>query len=391
MGTKEDNKISVIVPVYNVEDYLDRCISSLTGQTLNEIQIILVDDGSVDKSGVICDSYVTEDSRIKIIHKENEGQGIARNTGLKEATGKYICFLDSDDYLDEDTFEMLYEIMEGNQADLCTYGYSIHMPAAGSASKVGPASSAGSAPTNEIIRTPRISDRVYEGADVVTKFVPHFFGDDPDDDELRGFSSCMSCFRNDIIKENEIRFPSEREYLSEDTVFCLEYCKHVKRVFTTSAVFYHYCQNGDSFSQGYMPDKMPMTMKMHDVLKGYAAQYGIEDIVKTRLSMYVWVNLMAALKQEVRHADDMKKEKQQLHEDLSDKNVQVVRPDDRADIRRTKKRIQKLCMDSEICEAIRGLKKSSIPLKQKVLLTSFLNKDVPAIVLMCRIRSSQRL
>ncbi len=253
--------------------------------------------------------------------------------------------------------------MEGNDADMCTYGYSIHLPS--SVSERG----------REIIRTPHISDRVYEGTEVATKFVPHFFGDDPENDELRGFSSCMSCFRNDIIKENGIRFPSEREFLSEDTIFCLEYCRHVKKVVTTAAVFYHYCQNVDSFSHGYMPDKMPMTMKMQDVLKEYAELYGIEEIVKTRLSMYVWVNLMASLKQEVRHADEMK-------EASSDKH---------ADIRRAKKRIQKLCMDSEICDSIRGLKKSSIPLKQKVLLTSFLNKDVPAITLLCRIRSKQRL
>ncbi len=367
MNQLSDHKISVIVPVYNVEDYLDRCITSLTGQTLNDIQIILVDDGSQDESGVICDSHATDDSRIKVIHKENEGQGIARNTGLSEATGKYICFLDSDDYLDKNTCELLYEIMEGNNADMCTYGYSIHMPVSGLLGNNGR--------SNEIIRTPHISDRLYEGAEAVTGFVPHFFGDDPENDELRGFSSCMSCFRNDIIKENDIRFPSEREFLSEDTIFCLEYCKHVKKAVTTSAVFYHYCQNGESFSQGYMPDKMPMTMKMHDVLKEYAAQYGIEDKVKTRLSMYVWVNLMAALKQEVRHADDMK----------------MAKPDKHANIKRAKKRIQKLCMDSEICEAIRGLKKSSIPLKQKILLTSFLNKDIPAIVLMCRIRSYQKL
>ena len=366
-----DRKISVIVPVYNVEDYLDRCITSLTGQTLNEIEIILVDDGSEDKSGVICDTYASDDSRIKVIHKENEGQGIARNIGLKEATGRYICFLDSDDYLDKNTCELLFETMEGNRADLCTYGYSIHMPASGSESTKTDQEGFGSA--NVITRTPRICDRIYEGVDVVTKYVPHFFGDDPDNDELRGFSACMSCFRNDIIKENNIRFPSEREYLSEDTIFCLEYCKHVKRVVTTSSVFYHYCQNGDSFSQGYMPDKMPMTMKMHDVLKEYADSYNITDIVKTRLSMYVWVNLMAALKQEVRHADEMRQE------------------NFRADIRRAKKRIQKLCLDNEICDSIRDLKKSSIPLKQKVLLTSFLNKDVPAIVLLCRIRSSQRL
>ena len=365
-------KITVIVPVYNVEDYLDRCITSLTGQTLNEIEIILIDDGSTDNSGIICDSYASDDSRIKVIHKENEGQGIARNKGLGEATGKYICFLDSDDYLDKKACELLYETMEGSLADLCTFGYTIHTPAgAGRISGQQEEDASG----EQKMRTPRISDRVYEGADVIFKFVPHFFGDDPDNDELRGFSSCMSCFRNDIIKENKIEFPSEREYLSEDTIFCLEYCRHVKRAVTISTVLYHYCLKDDSFSQGYMPDKMPMTMNMKDVLKEYASSYEIEDIVKMRLSMYVWVNLMAALKQEVRHADEMKKDKQLYS----------------AEIKRAKKRIQKLCLDKEICESVRELKRSSIPFKQKVLLTSFLNKDIPAIILLCRIRSSQRL
>lgn len=368
-----DYKISVIVPVYNVEEYLDRCITSLTGQTLNDIQIILVDDSSEDRSGIICDTYASDDDRIKVIHKKNEGQGIARNAGLIEAIGKYICFLDSDDYLGENACELLWETMEGKSADLCTYGYSIHIPAG---------AGDGSGGSAEIIRTPRISDKVYEGKDVVTEFVPHFFGDDPDNDELRGFSACMSCFRNDIIKDREIKFPSEREYLSEDTIFCLDYCKYVNRVVTTPQVLYHYCQKPDSFSQGYKPEKMPMTMKMLDVLKEYAALYGVEDIVKTRLSMYVWVNLMASLKQEVRHLDDLRNE---IVEETGSK------PDIGADKKRAKKRIQKLCLDKEICGAVSDLKKSAIPIKQKILLTSFLNKDVPAIMLLCRIRSRQRL
>ena len=103
-----DVKVSVIVPVYNVEKYLDRCLDSIINQTLNEIEIILVDDGSTDSSGEKCDEYKKKDLRIKVIHKKNKGLGYARNSGLEVATGKYIAFVDSDDYIDRRMFESLY-------------------------------------------------------------------------------------------------------------------------------------------------------------------------------------------------------------------------------------------------------------------------------------------
>lgn len=100
--------ISVIVPVYNIEsEYLERCLSSICNQTYKNLDIILVDDGSTDGSGDICDKFATEDNRIRVFHKENGGSSSARNLGIKEAKGEYIGFIDSDDYIEADMYELL--------------------------------------------------------------------------------------------------------------------------------------------------------------------------------------------------------------------------------------------------------------------------------------------
>ena len=101
-------KISIIVPIYNVEKYLDRCVRSLCNQTLQDIEIILVDDQSPDDCPRMCDEYAKQDSRIIVIHKKNGGLGYARNSGMKVATGEYVAFVDSDDYVDLDMFESMY-------------------------------------------------------------------------------------------------------------------------------------------------------------------------------------------------------------------------------------------------------------------------------------------
>lgn len=111
-------KLSIVVPVYNVERYLPKCIDSLCSQTLKDIEIILVDDGSLDKSGIICDSFAAKDKRINVIHKANEGVSAARNDGLRIASGEYILFCDSDDWMDEDALENLYDAGVKNNADV---------------------------------------------------------------------------------------------------------------------------------------------------------------------------------------------------------------------------------------------------------------------------------
>ena len=117
--------ISVIIPVYNVEAYLERCVDSVLSQTYKDLEIILVDDGSTDKSISICDAYAKKDQRIKVIHKENGGLSDARNAGLDMFNGNYVTFIDSDDWIEEDYIEYLHQLIVENQADLavCDFNY----------------------------------------------------------------------------------------------------------------------------------------------------------------------------------------------------------------------------------------------------------------------------
>ena len=101
--------VSIVVPVYNVAPYLEQCVDSLLAQTYQQLEVILVDDGSTDESGVICDRYGAADSRVKVVHRENGGLATARNSGMPEVTGKYVYFMDSDDYLDEDALKAIVE------------------------------------------------------------------------------------------------------------------------------------------------------------------------------------------------------------------------------------------------------------------------------------------
>lgn len=344
-------KITVIVPVYNVENYIERCVDSLVRQTLRDIEILLIDDGSTDQSGRICDKYMLLDERVRTVHKKNAGQGLARNDGIKLAQGEYICFLDSDDYLEKNACEDLYIMLKAHDADMISYGYEIDSP------------------VGEVVKVPLIRDDVYDGEEIIESFVPHFFGDDPEDENLRGFSACMSCFRTAIIQENNICFPSEREVLTEDTVFCLEFCKKASRIITTSKVYYHYCQKADSFSQAYRPGRMKETIKMQKILKSYAKEFGLweEKSVKIRLAMYVWVNLMADMKQNVRRKE----------EGISKSQI--------------KDSICMLCNNDSIKDALEPIKKAKLPFKQKILLSAFLNRRVNLVVLLCGFRAKIRL
>ena len=117
-----DDLISVIIPVYEVEKYIEKCLDSVINQTYTNLEIILVEDGSKDNSSKICDEYAKKDKRIQVIHKENAGVSSARNTGLDKANGKYIAFIDSDDYVDKEYIEYLYNEITKNNADISICG-----------------------------------------------------------------------------------------------------------------------------------------------------------------------------------------------------------------------------------------------------------------------------
>ena len=119
---KEIHKVSVVIPIYNVQEYLNECVSSIVNQTYQNLEIILVDDGSPDSCPIMCDAWKNQDDRITVIHKKNGGLSDARNAGLAKASGEYILYVDSDDYLDDDTIEWMVSCAVTHNAEIvaCT-------------------------------------------------------------------------------------------------------------------------------------------------------------------------------------------------------------------------------------------------------------------------------
>lgn len=137
MMEKQEELLSIIVPVYNVQDYLERCVNSIRQQTYEHLEIILVDDGSTDNSGVMCDEFAKTDNRIKVIHKENGGLSDARNAGLLHATGEYIGYVDSDDWIESKMYDTMYKACKREQADLAVCRYHCAYEGAGKESGSG--------------------------------------------------------------------------------------------------------------------------------------------------------------------------------------------------------------------------------------------------------------
>lgn len=116
-------KITVVVPIYNSDRFLERCIRSVINQTFQDIEVLLINDGSNDKSGQICDKYAEKDSRITVYHKKNQGVSSARNLAIDKAKGEYICFVDSDDEIDKCMLEELHKLINNNNADIVICGH----------------------------------------------------------------------------------------------------------------------------------------------------------------------------------------------------------------------------------------------------------------------------
>lgn len=232
--------ISVIVPVYNVEKYLDKCLCSLINQTYSNIEIIVVDDGSKDSSGQISDIWAAKDKRIKVLHKTNAGLGMARNTGLENANGGYVLFVDSDDFVHEKAVRMLYETMVENKADTVYCGWSRYYS------------------EDNIVEYPLnyVSDKFLDN-EVIDKVLLEMIGTLPNEpvDSYLYMSVWHALYSMKLIKEYSIEFPSEREFISEDIMFHIDYLQRSKRVVFNSNCLYFYRENNMSLTSAYNPQR----------------------------------------------------------------------------------------------------------------------------------------
>lgn len=276
-------KVSIIIPIYNTERYLKRCIESVIRQTLSEIEIILVDDGSPDNSPSICDDYVRKDPRIRVIHQKNAGLGLSRNAGIEVATGEYVAFLDSDDYIEDDMYKSLYTGAKKKNADTCICGHKFVRN------------------NGTVIEYKNaFHGNVYKGYEV-NSILLSMLGARPKDtdDIVIEMSVWKAIFSLELIKRNNIRFCSERKFISEDIIFDIDYFQKAKCVTVIRETPYFYCENTSSLSRTFREDRILKCIQLYqeELRKLKDTEYYSE--AKVRIQRIFLGNLRTHIKQAV--------------------------------------------------------------------------------------------
>lgn len=334
-------KVSVIIPIYKVEKYLSRCLDSVVNQTLEDIEIVLVDDGSPDSCPEICDRYAKIDSRIKVIHKKNEGLGYARNSGMLIATGEYIAFLDSDDYVSKDMYEKVYSELKRTDADCCVTGYVVKKDSG-----------------DEIHKENPLGTAVYESDDIITKVLAGMLGSKPDQarDTDVGMSVWKCVYRKELLQDKGILFPSERELISEDIIFQIRVLPQVKRVCTLSEGMYYYCENSNSQSltKTYSKDKFDRYKKLYNVELELLSKIKFCEETRLRAARMFLGNTRVCIKQICQSTENSKQEKKTL--------------------------LQEICDDKEIQDVLKWYPWKDNPLRQKIVTLLIKKKCVRLIM-----------
>ena len=248
--------VTVIVPVYNVEKYIRPCLDSICGQTYPHLEIILIDDGSRDSSGEICDEYAARDSRIQCLHIPNGGLVAARNRGLELMTGEYVMMVDSDDWIELDTVERVLEKALEKDADSVMWGYWREYEAR-------------SLPTY-----PLGQDEVYFEGEDCDRLHVRMIG--LRGEELKNPASCdhlssvaMKLYRSSIIRTQGLRFVDLSIIgTSEDTLFNIHFFAHAHRAIYVGALFYHYRKyNGTSTTSSYDETLWSKLLCLYDMIR----------------------------------------------------------------------------------------------------------------------------
>lgn len=207
-------KISIIVPVYNAEKYLQSCIDSILNQTFLDFELLLIDDGSKDTSLEICDKYAKNDKRVKTFHQKNQGVSATRNRGIEIAVGEYVCFVDSDDWIEVNFLEKLFEHSEFADLNILTglaYDY----------------------PNKTICRNPNYSQKKYLKKEIINLLIENNFF------TIGDGGSCSKLFRKNILANNNVKF-IDNNAAYEDTLFTFEYLSKCEKVSIAKGSHYHY-------------------------------------------------------------------------------------------------------------------------------------------------------
>lgn len=318
--------VTIIVPIYNEEKHLRKCIESLRAQTLKDIQIILVNDESTDSSGDICDEYAQKDNRIQVIHQFNTGQGIARNIGIKQAKSPYIGFVDADDWVEKDMFEKMYQTAIQTQADItmCNCFEVVR----------------GMETTTHIKTTTNILEHEQIIKELLLPMVGGTTLQDHYENNIPGYV-CRCLYKQELIQG--LTFISEREILFEDLWFNIQAMYRSNKIAIVPEPLYHYIHHEVSFVTTYKKDLWERQQRLDTLILNFFKAHHIKEPVEHRMNTRKLIHLFSSMNNEV-YVENKKTTKQQ------------------------KQAIIDMCMDEKIQEALRQVEPGQITLKQKIRL-----------------------
>ena len=316
-------EISVIVPVYKAEAFLKKCADSVLGQTFSDLELLLVEDGSPDGSGKLCDQIAARDPRVRVFHKENGGVSSARNLGMAEARGTYIAFSDADDWLPPDALERMHTAL--TQAGADSAGGAHYLAETDGSTQIEPGALPAGVYGPEKIRTGIVDrllgERMGKPGEVLNGFIWRFL------------------FSRDIIRDQAITF--EGAYL-EDELFLMEYFCYAQKLAMIEEPVYYYLQNPVSVTRRYLPDYMETFDRFRIAKEELAERFFLGDNMPLWRENTCWSGLLIAVANEFAASNSAS---------LSEK----------------RKRVKEICARPEMAKAIRAIRPKDLGRNKQVV------------------------
>ena len=281
--------VSIIVPVYNVSMYIEKCLQTLVGQSLSNIEIILVDDGSTDISGQICDQYARKYQNIKVVHCKNNGLGMARNRGLEIASGEYVGFVDSDDFISKKMYEILYRNAIENEADISYCAWQRFTEEEETTEK-------------NIIEEGEnhLQLQMWSGKEDIRQYLLDRIGRPPEcrEDNFYGATVCGGIFRRQLLEEYRIQFVSEKVFIAEDILFDIDIILRCRKIVHCNTVLYFYRYNPASLTTVYRSDRFEKNVILYHEMYNRLSKEFLTEHCFNSMSRYLLTVARIAIIQE---------------------------------------------------------------------------------------------
>ncbi len=295
--------ISIVIPVYNAEQYLRETLDAVQRQSYREYELLLINDGSTDKSGNICDEYAEKDPRIKVFHRENSGPSVTRNFGVEKAEGEYIAFVDADDVIDDNYLEVLHQNMNQYEADLVLCDYERFYE-------------------DDLERKVHYRNSIYSVAIAKSKAELANVFKNPSTN-LFGVAIWGKLYKAEIIKKHGVRFPEDVSY-EEDCCFNIQYYDYVDTTVFTSETVYHYRQMKESLSKVYRANTYGDLVNGFNKRKEFAKKIEMNELDMRKLDTIFMIATINNYKK-IAMTDMSFSEKRQAYKDtLSHKEAKEV-------------------------------------------------------------------